>query len=159
MSNLPPPNNQSSPPPPPPYAPPGFQQPTYVIQHQAKYGIGGWLAFFLVCFVLSTLSYAGASFALIDADDVKWYVALFVPLLAVASLASVILIAMKKQLGRWAAIATTAIGWLFTVVSVLDADGGSGAGKASGIVIPGLVAGAFALYWIQSDRVKNTLIK
>jgi len=162
MNNLPPPDRPagSPPPPPPPYAPPGFpQQAVYVVQHQTKYGVGGWLAFFVVMFVLGALTHLGLFFALFDADRAPVDDLIFNPLIGLLCVASVVLIAMKLELGRIAAIATIAATWSYGVVNILAADGGTAAARVGGIVTSAVFAGAVSLYFVQSDRVRQTLVR
>lgn len=160
MTELPPPQpDGASPtlPPPPPYAPPGFpQQPVYVVQHRTHHGIGGWLGVWMALFVIAAISYVGGFFgSLGDANPAD---SVFFAVMATLCAVTVVLIASRRRLGRGAALATMAVGWMYTSIRVLVEDGDA-AGKASAVIISAIVTGALALYFVQSDRVRQTLTR
>jgi hypothetical protein len=156
-TQLPPPRLEQAPPPPPQYAPPGFQSPYYVIQHKSRHGIGGWLGVWMVMFVFGAITYIPAFIAELTLDDKSPANLVFLPVLATLCIASVVLIAARRRLGKAAAIAALATTWLFATIKIL-AGNGSAAANTSGILVLGVIQGALVLYFLQADRVRQTLI-
>lgn len=127
--------------------------------------LGGWLLFFTVCFAIGGLIYAGQ--LLNPGNTLNVTLAVVV---AVLSLVTVILIALKRRLGRWSAIAAYFAGAVHTTVLAvlsLTAGGPSPFGfiqpSTNNTLIPlgiyWVVIGLLSLYFVVSRRVKDTLIR
>lgn len=151
-------------PPDPQVAPQPGQKVQYVVTQQSLNGLGGWLLFFLVIFALISIGEIGIFFNGLD-DGVKNSIdtmtVVFAPLLAVGFLASVVLMAMRKKMAVLAIYASLAVGALYSVMSqliVTDSKDGLGT-KVGGIVVAVVLYGLLGLYFRQSRRVKETLVK
>jgi hypothetical protein len=152
-------------PPDPQVAPVPGQKVQYVITQHSLNGIGGWLLFFLVIFTLIGIGSIGLFFDGLDkgiSTAAETIEVVFAPLLAVGFLASVVLIAMRKKVAVMATYVSIAVMALYSAMSTLvsnDDESDSLAIKISGILIAFVFYGLFALYFKQSRRVKETLIK
>ncbi len=158
------PKNQQTPPPDPQVAPAPGQKVQYVVTQQSLNGLGGWLLFFMVVFALIGIGEVGVFFSGLDAGvktTTDTITTVFSPLLAVSLLASVTLLAMRKKLALMVVYVSIAIGALYAVISQLVVtEDKEGLGTRIGGVIVGLVLyGLLALYFRQSRRVKETLVK
>lgn len=158
--------NKQTTPPDPQVAPTPGQKTQYVITQKSLNGIGGWLLFFMVVFVLVSIAQIGLFFQLLStgvSTPSDTIAVVFAPLFAVAFLASVVFMAMRKKLAVLAAYAALGLGALYSVISTLvstdDEMGGSLPLKISSVVIAVILYGLWALYFRQSRRVKETLIK
>ena len=134
---------------------PQGQQVQYVVAKKSLEGVGGWLAFWVVLAGLGGLGYIASA---LDGDSAT---ALSTPaplamLLGVALFATAVLIAMRKAIGKLVAIGTIAASGLITIGTTLS-DGADNA--ATVIIVNALFAGLVALYFMQSERVKQTLTK
>ena len=146
-----------------PYQPPVQVQ--YIVSEKSLEGLGGWLIFWLVCFALAAIVYTMAFFGAIEKADGSASLALvlvFSPIITIASIASVVLIALRKKIGRWVSIGAFGVSALYFVVSVIvsmSATGSQIAANIGAILVVLLVHGLFALYFIVSKRVKLTLTR
>lgn len=86
---------------------------------------------------------------------------IFMPVLAALGLAAVVFIVSRKVLGKMLAIANFAVGALyFSIVTFTGGDTSESAAlKMGGVVVLWVFAGLFILYFVQSERVKQTLTK
>lgn len=138
----------------------------YVVMAPSLKGVKGWLLFFTVCFALSGIGYISLFFtAMTDLSSPSAILSLiFSPILAAGSLATTVLIAMQKKLGKWLAVGTLGLYAVNGVINSIIAfsDGTSSASTApaliSGIVIGLVMEGLFMLYFFVSKRVKETLV-
>lgn len=138
----------------------------YVVAAQSLKGVKGWLLFFAVAFALAGVGYIGSFFdALSDLGNASNVVGLvFMPFLAILSIASTVFIAMEKQFGKWLAVGTLALGALYslinTIVAFLSDTGATTVPLLlSGILISLVIQGLVILYFFVSKRVKETLVK
>lgn len=139
----------------------------YVVMAESLKGIKGWLLFFTICFALSGIAYITVFFtAMLDLSTASAIVNLiFAPLVAAASIASTVLIAMQKKIAKWVAIGTLGIYALFSTVNVIVqfAVGASDAASSAPLLISAILVslvlyGLWMLYFVTSKRVKETLI-
>lgn len=145
--------------------PPENAKVQYVVAQKSLDGIGGWLAFWLVIFALNGVGYITMFFndltgGLQNASQVVSVI--FSPVLAVAYLASVALIALRKKLGIWVSMATIGVATVNSIVNTIVAasSDSSAIGPYVGLVVAQIVVGGLlALYFYQSKRVKATLVK
>ena len=162
----------------------------YVVAQQSLEGISGMLLFWIIIFGLAGVSYATMFFAsafnpLVNSTGAGIVGIIFSPLIAAASLYTVVLIAMRKKLAIWASIITSGVMALNSIVStiVIAATAGSAintiatdydmvsssytqaassviTGAAIGAIVGTLIYGGLvALYFLTSKRVKQTLVK
>jgi len=150
----------------------GEQQPAkpsqiqYVVAKQSLEGLGGWLAFWMVIFALAGLAYIGIFFAALDAGmstSAEILLTIFSPIMAIAFIASVALIAMRKKLGKTVSIVALGIAELYSVLSAIititnNGSSGSVSSAIGGIVVSLVMTGLFILYFLVSKRVKATLV-
>lgn len=141
-----------------------FSQPNaapvqYVVAQQSLKGLRGWLLFFTIVSGLAALGYIGMlvnTFANFSADKVAD--AIFIPLLVVAAVASVVLVALEKQVAKYVFIGFYVMVYLYnTVTNILG--GTEAATLITNILIGGLWVLFVSLYFMQSKRVKETLVK
>lgn len=138
----------------------------YVVMAPSLKGVKGWLLFFTICFALSGIGYISMFFtSMTDLSSPSAILSLvFSPLLAAGSLATTILIAMQKKLGKWLAIGTLGLYALNGVINSIVAfsSGTSSESTApallSAIIIGLVMEGLFMLYFFVSKRVKETLV-
>jgi len=142
-------------------APQAAQQ-QYVVTHKSLEGVGGWLAFWLVLFALSAIAFIYTFFAQISGEagvEFKVVDVIFSPILAIMSIATILLVVMRKQIGKWVAIATLATSGIYSMINVLTSPIDNVAMVISSLLVMWLLVGLFALYFLKSERVKQTLTK
>lgn len=166
------------------YAQPQYAQPQYVIMQQSLKGVGGWLIFFMVIFGMAALGYIMTFFvSMMTLSSASSIVSLiFAPILAGGYITTIIMIAMQKRLGRLFSWITLSVSALYTVINSIVAYAIVGetvrrideysyySSQIShavdrslplliGSILVSIVAhGLFALYFILSKRVKETLV-
>lgn len=162
------PNKQTAPqqtPPDPQVAPAPNQKTEYVITQKSLNGLGGWLLFFLVVFALMGIGEITTFFQLLDSgvkNTTDTIMVVFAPLLAISLLTSVVLMAMRKKLALvavYTAVALLALDSIMIQLVVTSGKGSSLALKISGAITSVIFCGLLALYFRQSRRVKETLVK
>lgn len=170
-----------------PYQPVMQPNTQYVIMQQSLQGVSGWLIFFLICFGIAALGYIWTFFASMLALSTAVGIVglIFSPILAGGYITSVVLIAMRKRLGKLITLITLGVSAVFTVISnivayVMVSDVASAIDRSYSIYsssdyasttvahsLPLLIAGIvvsivthalIALYFILSKRVKETLV-
>ena len=162
------------------------QQPVqYIMMEQSVKGVGGWLIFWLILFGLAALSYIIAFFtSMLTLSTAIGVVALiFTPLLAGGYIASVVMIAMEKKIGKLLTWITLGVSAIYTTINMIvsyitvsnvaqqyDYSYRYGTSYASdgvaqalpvliGMIVATIVAhGLVALYFVLSKRVKETLV-
>jgi hypothetical protein len=151
-------------PPDPQVAPVPGQKVQYVITQKSLNGLGGWLLLFVILFALMGIGGISIFFSVFDTGihtPTETLQAVFGPLLAVSFLASVALIALRKKLAILvtyvAYVVLAAYSSLGTLVATDSKD--SAAAKASIVVVTFVIYVLLALYFKQSRRVKETLVK
>lgn len=139
----------------------------YVVMAESLKGIKGWLAFLTVLMglggILFTLVFFGS---LLDISTAAGVVsAIFAPVVAILSIAAVILINLQKKIARYFSIASymTGAAYLSVLQIVLSASEPSSDSNnvttCIAVVALFLLTGAFmSLYFILSRRVKETLV-
>ncbi len=162
---------------------------TYVVHEQSMHGLRGTLVFFMICFALMGMSYIIAFFgAMVGSSTTATAIItyIFTPILAVAAIATAVLIAMEKKMAKLAALITLCVSFIYTTITsvvayievknAVCADAGSyyamshsscsssADDMALPIVISGVLVsfvghGLIALYFHVSKRVKQTLVK
>ncbi len=158
------PNSQkSTTPPDPQVAPAPGQKVQYVVTQKSLSGVGGWLLFFVFVFAILGLAELSLFFTTLS-DGVKDAVGtmdvVFAPLLAAGFLTSVVLITMRKKIAVLAAYVTLAVTALYSTMSQLvSTEEGGVAMKIGGVVVALVFYALLALYFYQSRRVKETLVK
>lgn len=153
----------------------------YVVQAESLKGLKGWLMLFTICFVLIAIGSIGIFFgSMTQSIGVHEVInMLFSPIMAAASITAVVLISMNKVIGKWASIATIIIATLWSIVANIvnfiapvstyssynsyDYASTSTAETSlpvliSGIIIAILFAALEVLYFLNSRRVKETLV-
>ena len=140
----------------------------YVVMAESLKGIKGWLAFLTVLMglggILFTLVFFGS---LLDISTAAGVVSvIFAPVVAILSIAAVILINLQKKIARYFSIASYMAGaaYLSTLQIVLFASETRSSSKditacIAGIVLYLLTSILLSLYFILSKRVKETLVK
>lgn len=156
-------DKNSTTPPDPQVAPAPGQKVQYVVTQKSLSGVGGWLLFFVVVFALIGLSGISLFFATIN-DGVTSAAStmdvVFSPLLSVGFLTSVVLITMRKKLASLAVYVTLAVTALYsTMLQLVSTDEDGVALQIGGVVVALIFYGLLALYFYQSRRVKETLVK
>lgn len=141
------------------FAQPNAAPVQYVVQAQSLKGNHGWLGFFMIIAGLMALTYAGllvnAFSSLNDASAI--ITAIFSPILLVAAVASVALIAMEKRIARHVYIGFAVLVLLYNITTT--ATTGNGTAIVSGALVGGIWLTFVILYFITSKRVKETLVK
>lgn len=139
----------------------------YVVMAESLKGIKGWLAFLTVLMglggILFTLVFFGS---LLDISTAAGVVSvIFAPVVAILSIAAVILINLQKKIARYFSIASymTGAAYLSVLQIVLSASEPSSDSNnvttCIAVVALFLLTGAFmSLYFILSRRVKETLV-
>ena len=146
-----------------PYQPPVQVQ--YVVSQQSLEGLGGWLMFWVVVFSLSGIGYITTFFNSIQygGTAAATLALIFTPILAGLYIGSVVLIALRKKLGKWLSIGTLAISALYItigiIVAVSEASRVEIAAVVGSILVNIVLHGLFALYFIVSKRVNLTLVR
>jgi hypothetical protein len=145
-----------------------YQQPVqvqYVVSQQSLEGLGGWLMFWVVIFSLTGIGYITTFFGSIQhgGTAAATLALIFTPLLAGLYIASVVLIALRKKLGKWFSIGTLGVSALYITIGVIIAVSQSGTSEmavvAGTILVNIVLHGLFALYFIVSKRVQLTLVR
>lgn len=142
-----------------------FSQPNaapvqYVVSQQSLKGMRGWLLFFVLVSGLAAIAYVGLmvdTYASFSSD--KTADAIFLPILIASSLATVILTAMSKKIAKFAFMAFYAVAYVYQIISVALGDKVDGAELVSSILIGGIWLLFIVLYFLNSKRVKETLVK
>jgi hypothetical protein len=139
----------------------------YVVMAESLKGIKGWLAFLTVLMglggILFTLVFFGS---LLDISTAAGVVSvIFAPVVAILSIATVILINLQKKIARYFSIASymTGAAYLSVLQIVLSASEPSSDSNnvttCIAVVALFLLTGALmSLYFILSRRVKETLV-
>lgn len=139
----------------------------YVVMAESLKGIKGWLAFLTVLMglggILFTLVFFGS---LLDISTAAGVVSvIFAPVVAILSIAAVILINLQKKIARYFSIASymTGAAYLSVLQIVLSASEPSSDSNnvttCIAVVALFLLTGALmSLYFILSRRVKETLV-
>lgn len=139
----------------------------YVVMAESLKGVKGWLAFLTVLMglggILFTLVFFGS---LLDISTAAGVVSvIFAPVVAILSIAAVILINLQKKIARYFSIASymTGAAYLSVLQIVLSASEPSSDSNnvttCIAVVALFLLTGAFmSLYFILSRRVKETLV-
>ena len=139
----------------------------YVVMAESLKGIKGWLAFLTILMglgcVLFTLVFFGS---LLDISTAAGVVSvIFAPVVAILSIAAVILINLQKKIARYFSIASymTGAAYLSVLQIVLSASEPSSDSNnvttCIAVVVLFLLTGALmSLYFILSRRVKETLV-
>lgn len=150
-------------PPEPQVVPTPGQKVQYVIEQKSLYGIGGWLLFFMIVFGLAGIGYISLGVTAISTGfgtASNAINAIFYPLLAIAYLASLILLILRKKLGVLVTYITFGIAAVFSVLQNLTEQATSGIAAQIGYAITAVVLFfLLALYFKQSRRVKETINK
>ncbi|HEX6462624.1 MAG TPA: hypothetical protein VFZ58_05170 [Candidatus Saccharimonadales bacterium] len=156
----------SQPEPQPAAATQSIQQPQqgqqYVVTHRSLEGVGGWLAFWIVLFALGAIGgiynffaqisgEAGVSFKIVDV--------IFMPIMAIINIVAILLIVMRKKIGKWVAVSSFATSGLYSTITLLTNPIDSVANLVASLLVAWFVLGLFALYFLKSERVKQTLTK
>ena len=139
----------------------------YVVMAESLKGIKGWLAFLTILMglggILFTLVFFGS---LLDISTAAGVVSvIFAPVVAILSIAAVILINLQKKIARYFSIASymTGAAYLSVLQIVLSASEPSSDSNnittCIAVVALFLLTGALmSLYFILSRRVKETLV-
>lgn len=142
-----------------PVAPQSFEnvpqgQPVqYVVAKKSLEGVSGWLAVWVVIAGLGGIGYIANALGESEALGMPAPIAL---LLGVAFFATAVLIAMRKKIAKEAAIGSIAASALVAIGTTLS----EGVDNAASIILINLLfAGLVSLYFLQSERVKQTLTK
>lgn len=150
----------------------------YVVTAESLKGVKGWLMFFTICFILQGFGMIGVFFGSMTepAGAASVVSMIFAPFIAAAAISAVVLISMGKKLGKIAAITAVAIGAIFSIAMYIvdfvspaanvsvgnyytsSGDVNSVPTLIMNIVITLLIGGLLSLYFINSRRVKETLV-
>jgi hypothetical protein len=142
------------------------QQVQYVVSQQSLEGVGGWLVFWLIVFIIMSIGYIMAFFTGLErggeeASDVLLMI--FSPLIAIGAIGSAVTIALRKKLAIWMSVATLGIAGLYNILSIViaavDNKYSSIAITVGGILVSIVFSGAIILYFFASKRVKQTLTR
>jgi len=157
---------QTSTPPTPPdpqVAPEPGQKVQYTITQNSLNGLGGWLFVFMIVFAVMAIGEIGIFFSMLDtgtknaSDNIT---VVFAPILAIVFLASLVLTAMRKKMAIMVIYASFALFALYSILSQLVESSSDGvATKIGTAIVTVIIYGLMALYFRQSRRVKETLIK
>ena len=137
---------------------------------------GAWVAALTVCSLLpqTLISFVSGAWAdryskkmLIIISDAVIAAAtlalIFTPILAGLYIGSVVLIALRKKLGKWLSIGTLAISALYITIGIIVAVSEAArveiAAVVGSILVNIVLHGLFALYFIVSKRVQLTLVR
>lgn len=144
-------------------APQQNQQVQYVVTQQSLRGVGGWLLFFVILFGIFTLGYLGLFGSALDGDSdggKRILDLVLTPFMAIGFLACVVLISMQKKVAVLAVWVTLGLSALYnSISSIIGADNDKIGGTIIGIVINIVLYALLGLYFYQSRRAKETLIK
>lgn len=141
----------------------------YVTTERSVKGIGGWLIFWIVVFVLAGIgllsTFANLLSGLESGSTGETVIGLiFSPILAVGWLASAVFIIMQRKLAVMVTLATFGVAALYGVISAIVTYASSGGDTPIAVFIVGILIGliieaAMASYFVVSKRVKQTLVK
>lgn len=165
----------------------------YVMAQKSLEGIGGMLVFWLIAFGLTGAGYFSIFFMsafnpAINSTGAGIVTIIFAPLIAVAALGTVVLIALRKKRAVLASLVSVGVMTLYSIVNTIVVAAAASAvvntasdiyssysydvtpyaqsaqstlmGVAIGTIVATLVYGGLvALYFLTSKRVKQTLIK
>lgn len=134
----------------------------YIVAQKSLQGVGGWLVGWIIWLALNAFSAIWVFFGLLESgtDGTAGTLSLvFAPIIAVLSIAAIVTITQQKLLGKQASLAFIGTNGLYALLLVIAGDLDSSAAIAGSIAGIGLVCGLQALYFFQSERVKQTLIK
>lgn len=137
----------------------------YVVMAPSLKGVKGWLAFFMVAFVIDALVSVSTFFgSLLDPSLPSAIIStIMAPIVTALAIAAVVMINMQKKLGKRLAIATLIASFLHTtmttIINALSADSGTVAviGVIGTTTIQAIIGGLLCLYFCVSKRVKETL--
>lgn len=139
----------------------------YVVMAESLKGIKGWLAFLTILMGLGSILFTLVFFgSLLDISTAAGVVSvIFAPVVAILSIAAVILINLQKKIARYFSIASymTGAAYLSVLQIVLSASEPSSDSNnvttCIAVVALFLLTGALmSLYFILSRRVKETLV-
>lgn len=149
------------------FAQPGAAPVQYVVAAPSLKGISGWLFFFLAVFALNGIFYLFQFFTTLPniTDSVSVINLIFSLPLAAACIATTVLIAMRKKLGKIVAIGSLGIFLIYSIVTlIVDFAGGTNPDMNEistliGTMLASVIAnGLLILYFLVSKRVKETLV-
>lgn len=138
------------------------QQVQYVKMEQSLKGLGGWLIFWMVAFAFSGIGFIMMFFeamATTNSGATTITGIIFSPLIAIAAVSSVVLIAMTKKIAVVTSVMVFGLSALYTTISVIAEGGGDMPLLVGSILTTWVSAGLFSLYFFVSKRVKETLVK
>ena len=144
-----------------PQVAPQPQQPVqYVVTQQSLRGVGGWLLFWVIIFVLAGIGMISQTFTTDGTASSRTVLdMIFSPILAVGFLGSAVLIVMQKKLAKIVSVVTLGISALNSII-VSITNSTEETGKLIANILVGVVlTGLMMLYFFQSRRVRETLIK
>jgi hypothetical protein len=137
----------------------------YVVAQKSLNGLGGWLIFWMILFSMfglgyTTMFFTGLANGISSPNGVL--LAVFSPFMAASCIASVILIALRKKLGRLMSIATIGIVTLYSIINTIITATKNSDSKVA-LIIGGIFgtlifSGLMILYFVASKRVRQTLI-
>jgi len=138
----------------------------YVVAQKSLNGIGGLLIFWLIVFSLTGLTYVTTFFSLLTSGlgtATEITSVIFTPFIAASAIASVVLIALRKKLGKLASIITVGIVTLYSIINSIVIASTNELGTNAGVVIGGAISslifgGLIVLYFVSSKRIKQTLV-
>ncbi len=139
-------------------APTEAQKPQYVITQQSLRGVGGWLLFWVIIFALMGIGSITKFFTAVSSSPTNFVDLIMSPIAAIVTIAAVVYIIMQKKLGRPLAIAALIITTLQSIIEQLMKPQENYTATISTIVVAIVITGLFSLYFVQSRRVKETLI-
>ncbi|MFZ1458256.1 MAG: hypothetical protein WAT17_00030 [Candidatus Saccharimonadales bacterium] len=141
-------------------APQAGQPVQYVVTQKSLHGVGGWLLFWVIVFVLAGLGMIGQTFGASDQSTTRTVLdVIFSPILAVGYIGSAVLIIMQKKLGKIASVATLGLSMLNGIISTVMNSTEDTGKLITNILVGVILTGLLTLYFFQSRRVKETLIK
>lgn len=142
------------------------QQVQYIVSQRSLEGIGGWLIFWIIVFILFGIGYIMVFFTGLEEGGTRASEILsmiFSPLLAIGFLGSATTIALRRKLGVWVSVGTISLTGLFAVLNIIimasEDRSTSIAMTVGGVLVSIVLFGAMSLYFFASKRVKQTLTK
>ncbi len=142
------------------------QQVQYIVSERSLEGVGGWLIFWIIVFILGGIGYImiffnGIESGSTEATDILSMI--FSPLLAIGFIGSAATIALRKAIGKWISVGTLGLAGLFSVLNIIitasESRVTSIALTIGGVLASLVFSGAMILYFFASKRVKQTLTK
>lgn len=141
----------------------------YVLTKKSLDGVGGWLVGWLIWLVVLLVLGISGFFSALNASGGEFSNGILVgvylffwPLIILSAVAAIICIAMRKKLGKLLSLANIAITGLFWVVGVSTAHlsaTDSSVTRPAALCLVIVLCSLQALYFFQSERVKQTLTK